>query len=95
MAEEARTWGGGHQFCVAKGGQLHLTSRATLAQGGGPGRGLLLAWTKRRLRGQGLQAAPGPHAALLLPSPDGLGGTTPSLDERTPQLKTLTGACNP
>jgi len=92
MAEEARNVGGGHQFVLAKGG-THFNLRATLAQGGGPLGGLLLAWTNAAFAA-GPAAAPGPNAALLLP-PDGWGDNTYPLMNVTPQLKTLPVPANP
>jgi hypothetical protein len=86
MAEEARNSGGGHRLVLVNGGD-HFNLRSTAAEGGGPLRGLLLAWTDAAFAA-GAAAAPGAGAPSLLP-PDGWGDSTHALVDVTPQLQTF------
>ncbi|MCT0226132.1 dienelactone hydrolase [Synechococcus sp. CS-1328] len=83
MAQEARNTGGGHRLVLAQGGD-HFNLRSIEADGGGPLRGLLLAWTEGAFAA-GPAAAPGPSAPPLLPA-DGWGDTSFALVDVTPQL---------
>ena len=82
MALEARNTGGGHRLVLAQGGD-HFNLRSTAAEGGGPLRGLLLAWTEAAFAA-GAAAAPGPSAPSLLPA-DGWGDSTFPLVDVTAQ----------
>jgi len=78
--------GGGPPVRAGQKAALHFQPAATLANVGvAPGRPV--AWLDERAFAQGLQRAPGPTAALLLP-PDGW-GTTPYPCEASHRLKTL------
>jgi hypothetical protein len=84
MATEARNVGGGHRLVLARGGD-HFNLRSPLAEGGGPLRGLILAWVNGTFAA-GAAAAPAPGAPNLLP-PDGWGDTTYPLVDVTPALR--------
>jgi predicted dienelactone hydrolase len=83
MAQEARHSAGGHRIVLVQGGD-HFNLRSVEANGGGPLRGLLLAWTQAAFAA-GPAAAPGPNAPALLP-PDGWGDSTFPLVDVTTQL---------
>jgi len=87
MATEARRVGGGHRLVLARGGD-HFNLRSPLAEGGGPLRGLILAWVNGAFAA-GAAAAPAPGAPNLLP-PDGWGDTTYPLVDVTPALRQVT-----
>jgi len=86
MALEARNSGGGHRLVLVQAGD-HFNLRSTEANGGGPLRGLLLAWTAGAFTA-GPAVAPGAGAPPLLP-PDGWGDRDVPLVDVTPQLQTL------
>ena len=87
MAAEARNVGGGHRLVLARGGD-HFNLGSPLAEGGGPLRGLILAWVNGAFAA-GAAVAPGPGAPNLLPA-DGWGDGTYPLMDVTPALRQLT-----
>jgi predicted dienelactone hydrolase len=86
MAAEARRRGGGHQLVLAQGGD-HFNLRSPLAEGGGPLRGLLLAWVNAAFAA-GAGAAPAPGAPPLLP-PQGWGDSEIPLVNVTSSLPSV------
>ena len=86
MALESRNSGGGHRLVLVQGGD-HFNLRSTEANGGGPLRGLLLAWTEGAFAA-GPAAAPGGGVPALLP-PDGWGDSALPLVDVTTQLPSL------
>ena len=84
MAAQARGIGGGHRLVLAKGGD-HFNLRSPLEEGGGPLRGLILAWVNGAFQA-GAAAAPGPTAPALLPA-DGWGDAEIPLVDVTPALQ--------
>ncbi len=84
MAIQGRSVGGGHRLVLAKGGD-HFNLRSPLAEGGGPLRGLILAWVNGAFQA-GAAAAPGPDAPALLPA-DGWGDAQIPLVDVTAALQ--------
>jgi hypothetical protein len=72
MEREARAAARGHQLVLARGGD-HFNLGSPYGEGGGPLRGLLLAWVNGAFAA-GPAAVPAPGAPSLLP-PDGWGNT--------------------
>lgn len=70
MAAEVRNGVGGYRLVLAKGGD-HFNLGARYEEGGGPLRGLLLAWVNGAFAA-GAVVAPGSKSPALLP-PDGWG----------------------
>lgn len=66
MRLEASRGGAGHRLVLAQGGD-HFNLRSTLSEGGGPLRGLLLAWTNAAFAA-GAAVQPAPGAPELLPA---------------------------
>jgi hypothetical protein len=87
MAAEARHGDGGFRLVLAKGGD-HFNLGARYEEGGGPLRGLLLAWVRGAFM-PGSAVAPGSKAPALLP-PDGWGDASVPLADVTGQLQSFT-----
>ncbi|AFY28140.1 alpha/beta hydrolase family protein [Cyanobium gracile] len=83
MARVARLGKAGHRLVLAGGGD-HFNMGSPYDQGGGPLRGLLLAWVNGAFAA-GPAVAPGPGASALLP-PGGWGDGSLSLIEVTDRL---------
>ncbi len=84
MAAQIRGIGGGHRLVLAKGGD-HFNLRSPLEEGGGPLRGVILAWVNGAFQA-GAAAAPGPKAPALLPA-DGWGDAQIPLVDVTDTLQ--------
>jgi hypothetical protein len=83
MAREARGTRGGHRIVLAAGGD-HFNLGSPYEEGGGPLRGLLLAWVNGAFAA-GSGVAPDAAAPSLLP-PNGWGDDTLPLSDVTDRL---------